>query len=49
MKFSKKQIDEIITKKTDGLISEFGLQKAKKIVTAIKKNLLAEQRRRKAL
>lgn len=49
MKYSKKQIDDIIKVKTDRLISEFGLTKAKKIVSGIKKNLLAESRRRKNL
>jgi len=49
MKYSKKQIDDIVQRKTTGLISEFGLTKAKKIVSGIKKNLLAEGRRRKNL
>ena len=48
-KYSKYWIDKIVVKKTDSFISEFGLKTAKRIITEIKKRLLAEDRRRKDL
>lgn len=49
MKYSKHEIDQAIQKKYEGLISQYGLRISKRIVTRIKKKLLAEDRRRKQL
>lgn len=49
MKYSKHEIDQAIKVKTDGLLSQYGLRVAKRITSGIRKRLLAEDRRRKAL
>lgn len=49
MKISQKQIDTRIEQLTRGLLCEYGLRVAKKIVAQVKKNLAAEYRRRKNL
>ena len=49
MKLSKKDIDIKAKKLSDGLLANAGLKNAKKIASQIKRNLLAEDKRRKDL
>ena len=49
MKMSKADMNYKARKVSDDLLCCAGLRNAKKIVVQVKKNLLAEQRRRKAL
>ena len=49
MKMSKADMNHKAKKVSDDLLCCAGLKNAKKIAILVKKNLLAEQRRRKAL
>lgn len=49
MKLSKVDIDRMAKALTDKLLASAGLKNAKKIATQIKKNLVAETKRRKNL
>jgi len=49
MKYSKHEIDQAIQNKYEGLICQYGLRVAKRIVTGIKRKLMVEDKRRKSL
>jgi len=49
VKYSKHEIDQAIQNKYEGLICQYGLRVAKRIVTGIKRKLIAEDKRRRSL
>ena len=49
MKWSKNHIDQKIDRLTADLLAEYGLRIAKRIISQVKRNLAAEQKRRKNL